>query len=151
MRRQNHGRIVNIGSVLGFLPAPYLGVYAASKHALEGYSESLDHEVRRFGIRVSVIEPGFTRTKFNQNSQLISQPLAVYSAERELAQAAVAKSIANGDQPDAVAWVVIKAITSRSPRLRYPGGREARLLTMLKSFAPERVLDRGLRKQFGLT
>ena len=47
--------------------------------------------------------------------------------------------------------VVVKAITSRSPRLRYPGGRGARLLTMLMSFAPERVLDRGLRKQFGLT
>ena len=60
-------------------------------------------------------------------------------------------TIANGDQRDAVASVVIKAITSRSPRLRYPGGREVRLLTMLKAFAPERVLDRGLRKQFGLT
>jgi short-subunit dehydrogenase len=151
MRRQNYGRIVNIGSVLGFLPAPYMGVYAASKHALEGYSQSLDHEVRRFGVRVSVIEPGFTRTNLNQNSQFIDQPLAVYSAERDLAQAAVAKSIANGDLPETVASVVLKAITSRSPRLRYSGGREARLLSILKAFAPERVLDRGLRKQFGLT
>jgi NAD(P)-dependent dehydrogenase (short-subunit alcohol dehydrogenase family) len=151
MRRQNYGRIVNIGSVLGFLPAPYLGAYAASKHALEGYSESLDHEVRRFGIRVSVVEPGFTRTNLNQNTQPVSQPLAVYSAERGLTQAAVAKSIANGDRPDAVASVVLKAMTSRSPRLRYSGGREARLLSILKKFAPERVLDRGLRKQFGLT
>jgi NAD(P)-dependent dehydrogenase (short-subunit alcohol dehydrogenase family) len=57
MRRQNSGRIVNISSVLGFLPAPYMGIYAATKHAVEGYSESLDHEVRQFGIRVSVVEP----------------------------------------------------------------------------------------------
>jgi NAD(P)-dependent dehydrogenase (short-subunit alcohol dehydrogenase family) len=62
MRGQGHGRIANVSSVVGFLPAPYTGIYAASKHALEGYSESLDHEVRQFGIRVSVIEPGFTRT-----------------------------------------------------------------------------------------
>jgi NAD(P)-dependent dehydrogenase (short-subunit alcohol dehydrogenase family) len=151
MRRQNHGRIVNIGSVLGFLPAPYLGIYAASKHALEGYSESLDHEVRRFGIRVSVVEPGFTRTNLNQNTQLVSRPFAAYSAERSLTQAAVAKSIANGDQPATVAQVVVRAVTSRNPRLRYSGGREARLLSILKKFAPERVLDRGLRKQFGLT
>ncbi|MGH9455498.1 MAG: SDR family NAD(P)-dependent oxidoreductase, partial [Terriglobia bacterium] len=46
MREQRAGRIVNISSVLGFLPAPYMGIYAASKHAIEGYSESLDHEVR---------------------------------------------------------------------------------------------------------
>jgi len=150
MRRQSYGRIANIGSVLGFLPAPYLGIYAATKHALEGYSESLDHEVRRFGIRVSVIEPGFTRTNFNQNTQLVSQPLTLYSAERGLTQAAVAKSIANGDQPATVAEAVVRAITSRHPRVRYPGGREARLLSILKKFAPERILDRGLRKQFGL-
>src|SRR5712671_5286667 len=68
MRQQDYGRIINISSVLGFLPAPYMGIYAATKHAIEGYSESLDHEVRRFGIRVSMIEPGFTRTNLNQNS-----------------------------------------------------------------------------------
>jgi short-subunit dehydrogenase len=76
MRRQNDGRIVNISSVLGFLPAPYMGIYATTKHALEGYSESLDHEVRQFGIRVSLIEPGFTRTNLNKNSELVTQPQA---------------------------------------------------------------------------
>ena len=57
MRRQGNGRIINIGSVLGFLPMPYGALYAATKHAIEGYSESLDHELRTRGIRVSVIEP----------------------------------------------------------------------------------------------
>src|SRR6266511_5084552 len=50
MRAQGGGRIINISSVLGFLPAPYMAVYAASKHAIEGYSESLDHEVREHGV-----------------------------------------------------------------------------------------------------
>lgn len=61
MRRQGSGRIVNIGSVLGFLPMPYGALYAATKHAVEGYSESLDHELRTRGIRVSVIEPAYMR------------------------------------------------------------------------------------------
>ena len=57
MRRQRSGRIINIGSVLGLLPMPYGALYAATKHAVEGYSESLDHELRTRGIRVAVIEP----------------------------------------------------------------------------------------------
>ena len=150
MRRQNYGRIINISSVLGFLPAPYMGIYAATKHAIEGYSESLDHEVRRFGVRVSLIEPGFTRTNLNQNSQLVRQPLVDYAAERSSVMAAVAKNIEAGTQPDTVASIVVAALTGRAPRLRYPGGREARLLTLLRKFAPQAVLDRGLRKQFGL-
>ena len=52
LRAQGSGRIINIGSVLGFFPAPYGALYAASKHAVEGYSESLDHETREFGVRV---------------------------------------------------------------------------------------------------
>ena len=67
MRRQGGGRIINIGSVLGLLPAPYMALYAASKHAIEGYSESLDHELRTRGIRVSVIEPAYTKTQFEAN------------------------------------------------------------------------------------
>src|SRR5260370_10489117 len=79
MREQRSGRIVNIGSLVGFVPAPYQGIYCASKHALEGYSESFDHEVRKFGIHVSVVEPGFTRTNIAQNSQIAGCPLEVYA------------------------------------------------------------------------
>src|SRR5947209_19151410 len=67
MRHQGSGRIINIGSVLGFLPMPYGALYSATKHAIEGYSESLDHELRTRGIRVSVIEPAYTKTSFDTN------------------------------------------------------------------------------------
>jgi len=67
MRRQGSGRIINIGSILGFLPRPYNALYSATKHAIEGYSESLDHELRTRGIRISVIEPGNTKTQFDTN------------------------------------------------------------------------------------
>jgi len=150
MREQGYGRIVNIGSVVGFLPAPYQGIYAASKHALEGYSESLDHEVRQFGIRVAVVEPGFTRTKIDQNRQLIRQPLAVYTHDRNRVLSANPVNIANGDDPLGVASVVLEAFTSCSPRLSYPAGRQAKLATRLRPFIPASLFDKGLRKQFGL-
>lgn len=67
MRGQGSGRIINISSVLGFLPMPYGALYAATKHAVEGYSESLDHELRTRGIRVSTIEPAYTKTPFDAN------------------------------------------------------------------------------------
>src|SRR5207245_3537521 len=103
MREQGCGRIANIGSVAGFLPMPYQGIYAASKHALEGYSESLDHEVRRFGIRVSVIEPGFTRTSIGQNGPLAGQPLVAYASDRNRIIAAIRESIAKGEDLVSVA------------------------------------------------
>ncbi len=64
MRRERSGLIINVSSVLGFLPAPFMGLYASSKHAVEGLSESLDHEVRGLGIRVTLVEPSFTNTPF---------------------------------------------------------------------------------------
>ena len=67
MRAQGGGRIINVSSVLGFLPAPYGALYAATKHAIEGYSESIDHEVREHGVRVLLVEPAYTKTGFDAN------------------------------------------------------------------------------------
>jgi short-subunit dehydrogenase len=150
MRKQGYGRIANVGSVVGFLPAPYQAIYAASKHALEGYSESLDHEVRQFGIRVSVIEPGFTRTNISQNSQVVERLVEVYGSERDRVRLALAESFARGADPVVVASVVLEALTSRSPQFRYPAGRGAKFLSLLRKFAPSRLFDRGLRKQLGV-
>ena len=69
MRRQGSGQIVNISSILGFIPAPFMDVYASTKHAIEGLSESLDHEVRAFGIRVVLIEPHYTRTNLDASGR----------------------------------------------------------------------------------
>src|SRR5437667_901811 len=78
MRKQGGGRIINIGSVLGILPMPYGALYAPTKHALEGYSQSLDHELRTRGIRVSVIEPAYTQTPFDANFLEPDAKLAEY-------------------------------------------------------------------------
>jgi NAD(P)-dependent dehydrogenase (short-subunit alcohol dehydrogenase family) len=150
MRRQGSGRIINIGSVLGLLPMPYGALYAATKHAVEGYSESLDHELRTRGIRVAVIEPAYTKTQFDAN---LLEPDAKLDEYRE-ARAALGKVLkevmAAGDEPSVVADVVLKAASAERPRLRYPAGGLANRLRLLRRFAPARVVDAGLRKDLRL-
>lgn len=150
MRSQGRGRIINLSSVLGFLPAPYMAAYAASKHAIEGYSETLDHEVRQFGIRVSIVEPGFTRTSLGDNGELAAQSVEAYNADRSRVLAAVRQSISKGDDPAIVANTILKALNDSDPRLRYSAGRAATVLSRLRRWGPKKLLDRGLRKQFGL-
>lgn len=75
MRRQQHGRIIFISSVLGFLPAPFMGIYGATKHAIKGYAETLDHEVREFGIRSILVEPSFTATNLVDKQRETAQRL----------------------------------------------------------------------------
>jgi NAD(P)-dependent dehydrogenase (short-subunit alcohol dehydrogenase family) len=151
LRAQRSGRIINISSVLGFLPAPYGALYAASKHAVEGYSESLDHETREFGVRVSVVEPGYTDTAFDANAADPDSPIESYRAVREHVKEGLIKAVRAGDDPSVVAKVALKAATSRTPKLRYPAGPLARQLTVLKRFAPEALLDKGIRKANNLT
>jgi len=150
MRKQGAGRIINIGSVLGLLPMPYGALYAATKHAIEGYSESLDHELRTKGIRVSVIEPAYTNTPFDAN---FLQPDAKLDAYRE-ARAAVSERVkqvmATADQPGVVAEVVLKAASAVRPRLRYTAGGLAGRLTWLRRFAPAGLMDAGIRRDLRL-
>src|SRR6266480_2531195 len=75
MGRQGNGRIVNISSVFGFLPAPYMALSLAIKHAIEGYSESLDQELRTRGIRVSLLAPSTTHTPLHRTLLQPDAPL----------------------------------------------------------------------------
>ena len=146
MRHQGRGRIINIGSVLGFLPAPYMALYAASKHAVEGYSESLDHELRTRGIRVSVIEPAYTKTQFDTNLLEADSKLDEYREVRSALGKKLKELLAAADGPGIVADVVLQAATAASPRLRYTAGRVASRVRWLRRFAPARLLDSGIRK-----
>src|SRR5437660_2176035 len=103
LRAQGSGRIINVGSVLGFLPAPYGALYAASKHAVEGYSESLDHETREFGVRVTVVEPGYTNTSFEANAADADSPIESYVTIREHVQRVLTEAVHAGDDPAVVA------------------------------------------------
>lgn len=150
MRRQGRGRIINMGSVLGFLPMPYGALYSATKHAVEGYSESLDHELRTRGIRVSVIEPAYTKTKFDANFLAADSKLDEYREVRALLDNVLAKVMASADEPTVVAEVVLRAALAATPKLRYAAGGLANRLRMLRRFAPTRLVDAGIRKDLRL-
>jgi NAD(P)-dependent dehydrogenase (short-subunit alcohol dehydrogenase family) len=150
MRRQGSGRIINIGSALGFMPAPYMALYAATKHAIEGYSESLDHELRTRGIRITVVEPAYTKTNFDANQLEADAKLDEYSEVRATMNKKLVEVLAKGDEPIVVANTVLKAALAGRPRLRYTAGRVARKLYLLRKFVPSFLMDSAIRKEFGL-
>jgi NAD(P)-dependent dehydrogenase (short-subunit alcohol dehydrogenase family) len=151
MRRQRAGRIINIGSVLGFLPMPYAALYAATKHAVEGYSESLDHELRTRGIRVSVIEPAYTKTQFDANFLEPDSKLDEYREIRASLRTTFTEVMAAADDPSVVADVVLEAASAAHPKLRYTAGVRAGRLRWLRRFAPAGLMDAGIRKDLRLT
>jgi NAD(P)-dependent dehydrogenase (short-subunit alcohol dehydrogenase family) len=150
MRRQGSGRIINIGSVLGFLPAPYMALYAATKHAIEGYSESLDHELRTRGIRVSIIEPAYTKTQFDAHLLEADSKLDHYREVRAAVGKRLQELVAAAGQPGVVANVVLQAATAARPKLRYTAGGLASRLRWLRRFAPASLVDAGIRKNLQL-
>jgi NAD(P)-dependent dehydrogenase (short-subunit alcohol dehydrogenase family) len=150
MRRQGSGRIINIGSVLGFLPMPYGALYAATKHAIEGYSESLDHELRTRGIRISVIEPAYTKTQFDTNFLEPDSKVDEYREVRAAFGRRLKEIMTAADEPGVVADVVLEAAGAARPKIRYAAGARARRLRWLRRFAPAGVMDAGIRKDLGL-
>lgn len=149
MRAQRSGRIVNVSSVLGFLPAPYMALYSASKHAVEGLTESLDHEVRQFGIRATLVQPSFTRTNLDINAPQARAKVAAYDRERALASSAVVTSVKEAPAPEGVANTIVEAALGAWRMRRTPAG-EASLLSKLRRFMPAGPVDASLRKTFGL-
>lgn len=149
MREQRSGRIVNVSSVLGFLPAPYMGLYSASKHAVEGMSETLDHEVRKFGIRVALVEPSFTKTNLDLNAPHAASQLSAYDDERNGVFRAIEQNVKGAPEPDGVATAIVDAALGPWRMRRTPKG-QASLLSKLRRFMPAGPVDASLRKTFGL-
>ena len=150
MRAQQSGRILNVGSALGFIPAPFNAHYCAAKHAIEGYSEALDHEVRGFGIRVSVIEPGATSTSFEGSAIPRDKPLDAYDALRTKYLVAFNQTMAQADTADSVAQTIVAAALDKQTLLRYPSGKVAKQGAFARRFLPRSLFDKSLHKQFGL-
>ncbi len=146
MRAQGSGRIINISSILGLIPAPYQAIYSSTKHALEGYSESLDHEVRKLGIRVMLVEPAYTKTRFTDNVSGPDKPLDVYSLARNAFIQSIPDLYAEADDPGVVGEVVALAATTSKPKLRYPAGKLSAKLSLLRRLVPASMFDASLRK-----
>ena len=148
MRARKAGRLVTVGSVAGFLPTPFEAFYSASKHALEGYCESLDFEVRAFGIHTVLIEPGFIRTQIRSNLTRTAASVSAYAEGRERVGSFLDRGVQAGIDPLRVAEVFERALTSAHPKLRMRVGRDANLLHYVYHHLPSAVFAAGMRQRF---
>ncbi len=145
MRQQKAGYIVNIGSIGGLIAIPFQGFYSASKFALEGFSEALRLEVRPFGIRVVLLEPGDHRTSFTQNrrSTRASAEGSPYRDRFERAVARMASDEQGGPSPEGIALLLHKIVNNPRPRLRYTAGPAAqRAAVWIKRTMPYAVVEK---------
>ena len=150
MRAARRGQLVHVSSVSGLIPSRFMGAYGATKHALEGWSKALDHELRHFGIRSFTVRPGFTRTRIAENAVSAQHALPDYALARVQFDRALGDALGSGEAPAVVAATVSHALAPQRRRTGYPAGRAARHLLLLPALAPKAVIDRGLRKAFSL-
>ena len=150
MRAQRRGHIINISASGGRSVFPFMGIYCATKFALEGYSEALFHEVRPFGINVSLVEPGAVRTPILRNAENVSTAIEDYVPWRSHIQALLAEGAKIATSPERVASLVEEIICVDNPKLRYPVGRDSQIVRLLRSALPDAVFLSVFRRMLGL-
>lgn len=140
MRKQNKGLIVNIGSVAGLISIPYQAMYCASKYAVEALSEALRMEVKDFGIKVTVVEPGDTKTGFPLNRQYSedSKESAYKNSQKSVEK--MMEDELNGPGPETVVKVVKRLIKRKNPPVRVTVGFSYKLIVFLKRLLPARLV-----------
>jgi NAD(P)-dependent dehydrogenase (short-subunit alcohol dehydrogenase family) len=153
------GRIINTGSVADRLTAPFTGALAGSKAAFASMSAALRLELRSQGIHVSVIDPGRINTPAVRKTldaakqletSLPPEARILYGKALRRAASIFAENEHTGSSPDAVAKVVERALNDRTPRTRYPAGKDSVSLTILARLLADRLLDFAILKAFGL-
>src|SRR5215207_3610557 len=153
------GRIVNIGSVGGRITMPFGGTLSAPRHALVAVNDALRMELYPWGIHVALIEGGSISTravdKLEAGAKATIDELPAAGRARYAAayRTAVARAVARtraGSPPEVVAEAVLRALTDRTPKTRYPVGADTRVLLTLSKVLPDRLLDRVRFRVFGL-
>lgn len=145
MREQGSGRIINIGSISGIVPVAFGAIYSASKHALEAYTEALDHEVRNQGIRVSVIDPHLIKTPMFSKDLEPDRPLSIYSETRKRLATSMEKQLESAEETSVVADTVLYSLQQTAPHIRYTPGR-AKRFAYFRYYAPSAIFDRVIQK-----
>ncbi len=153
MRRQGAGLIVNVSSFGGLVALPFQGLYSASKFALEGMTEALRMELRPFGVRVALIEPGDFRTGFTaQRRKTVAAEHGAYAQHFGKALMAMERDEARGADPLLVARLLQRIIASPAPRLRYTVGNWFQKLSvdLLRHLLPQRLFEYLLMASYGI-
>jgi short-subunit dehydrogenase len=137
MRQRGAGRVVVIGSLAGRAPLPFQAHYSASKAAVEGLTLALRNELRGTGVFASLVEPGDIRTAFNERMDWGDTQPSPYGERRDRCERVVRDSWPGAPGPEVVARVVERALTSRTPRVRYAVGPDSRLVPLGRRLLPD--------------
>ncbi|MEM8770963.1 MAG: SDR family oxidoreductase [Pseudomonadota bacterium] len=154
MRAAGRGRIVNIGSIAGRIASPFQGVYASSKHAVEGISDALRRELAPHGVKVSLVRPGFINTPFGHQEQ---EGLAAHAKDGEpyadqvkTYKAWHAKGHPNAPGPNVVAEAVHHALTAEKPHSRYAAPKKSHGYLAMRNLLPMSANDEIIYRLMGL-
>jgi NAD(P)-dependent dehydrogenase (short-subunit alcohol dehydrogenase family) len=149
MRERKSGLIINIGSVAGSVAIPLNGYYAATKHALVGYTEALRHEVAHLGVRVALVEPGDYASRLWGGNPTVPARFDDYRSLRDHVLSRVEAMLATAPPPAPVAEQVVELIRMPSPAFRYPVG-SARMIRRMRRWMPASMFESGTRRRFGI-
>jgi len=150
-KQQEGGTIVNVSSMSGRLGFPFLSAYAASKFAIEGLTESLVYETQPFGIKLVLIEPGITKTNFAENSRSPHTTVDASSPYTSLSQKILKSAstlMETATPPEEVAKVILKAVTTDNPDLRYRTGNDAEQMVEARSAMSDREWQQLISQQY---
>lgn len=152
MRMQGGGTIIQVASMAGRLSFPLYSIYHASKWAVEGFTESLQYELRSVNIRLRIIEPGIIRTNFFNTSRVRISPsgLKEYQSFYEQAEKVTAGNSARAVDPAVVGRIILRAAESKGRRLRFAAGYPAPVLLLLRRLLPQRLYEGFIRLAYGL-
>jgi NAD(P)-dependent dehydrogenase (short-subunit alcohol dehydrogenase family) len=152
MRKQGSGRVVNVGSLSGHIAVPLMSAYCATKFALRALTLAMDIEVRPFGVRAVLVEPGFVKTGFGARST--KETLATVADRSASPYAAFhsrwakRRSRSHGAPPAVVARAIVRACVARRPRLHSFVPLHGKVLNLVKRWLPDAVLAAALRRTF---
>jgi short-subunit dehydrogenase len=154
--RESKGRVINMSSIAGRIASPFLGPYACSKFALEAFSDSLRREVRKYGVKVSIVEPGPIQTPIWEKSQgeiqersdgLSAEVMEVYGTSMDRFYKAMKQAADTAVPVEVVVKAVEHALTARSPQTRYPVGRGVGFMARVSNVLPDSWMDQMLRSR----
>lgn len=150
MRKQRSGLIINISSIGGQVGLPFRGTYSASKFALEGFTEALSMEVKPFGIKAVIAQPGDFKTNISQNRRVTApDEKSAYAANYNKTIEFVENEMESANDPQMMADAILKIIKSQSPRLRYRIGKPLQKITpIVKNILPSRAFEKMIMKHY---
>jgi len=134
-RKQKHGKIITVGSILGLVSLPNVAYYAASKHALEGYFKTLRMELSPFNIKVSMVEPSAFKTNIGISAATADGSIKDYDVLRQKIASYTKTQFENAPGPEPVIDRVLKIVKERNPKYSYPVGKGTSMILTLQRFA----------------